>query len=189
MTVLLKYGCGVRFGFCCFFSAALSQCSFAIIGDFLVGYVPLLALVFLPLQFPVVVLVIFTAATYPTTSLRRLALRALSFASFSPTLSLYHKTWSHSPIHRRGESEWITRSHSLKHRRGERIMDSPTFLSTSRSAYFCDLHVSTSEHHDVLHHDVYTGGNLLRIMLHFQARTSTYGFPLNGILFGATFFS
>ena len=57
---------------------------------FLVGYVPLLALVFLPLQFPVVVLVIFTAATYPTTSLRRLALRALFFASFSPTLSLHH---------------------------------------------------------------------------------------------------
>jgi hypothetical protein len=78
-------GVGVRFGFCCYFSAALSQYSFAIIGDFLVGYVPLLALVFLPLQFPVVVLVIFTAATYPTTSLRRLALRALSFASFSKT--------------------------------------------------------------------------------------------------------
>jgi hypothetical protein len=35
-------------------------------------------------------LVIFTAATYPTTSLRRLALRALFFASFSPTLSLHH---------------------------------------------------------------------------------------------------
>jgi hypothetical protein len=88
VAVLLKYGCGVRFGICCYFSAALSQYSFAIIGDFLVGYVPLLALVFLPLQFPVVVLVIFTAATYPTTSLRRLALHALSFASFSPTLSL-----------------------------------------------------------------------------------------------------
>jgi hypothetical protein len=86
----LKYGCGVRFGFCCYFSSALSQYSFAIIGDFLVGYVPFLALVFLPLQFPVVVLVIFTDATYPTTSLRRLALRALSFASFSPTLSLHH---------------------------------------------------------------------------------------------------
>jgi hypothetical protein len=71
VAVLLKYGCGVRFGFCCYFSAALSLCSFAIIGDFLVGYVPLLALVFLPLQFPVVLLVIFTAATYPTTSLRR----------------------------------------------------------------------------------------------------------------------
>ena len=90
VAVLLKYGCGVRFGFCCYFSAELSQCSFTIIGDFLVGYVPLLALVFLPLQFPVVVLVIFTGATYPTTSLRRLALRALSFASFSPTLSLHH---------------------------------------------------------------------------------------------------
>jgi len=90
VKVLLKYGCGVRFSFCCYFSAALSQCSFAIIGDFLVGYVPLLALVFLPLQFPVVVLVIFTAANYPTTSLRRLALRALFFASFSPTLSLHH---------------------------------------------------------------------------------------------------
>ncbi len=90
VTVLLKYGYGVRFGFCCYFSTVLSQCSFAIIDDFLVGYVPLLELVFLPLQFPVVVLVIFTAATYQTTSLRRLALHALSFASFSPTLSLYH---------------------------------------------------------------------------------------------------
>ncbi len=37
-------------------------------------------------------------------------------------------------------------------------MDSPTLL---RSACFCDLHASTSAHHDVLHHDVYTGGNLL----------------------------
>ncbi len=37
-------------------------------GDFLVGYVPLLALVFLPLQSTVVVLVILTTATYPTTS-------------------------------------------------------------------------------------------------------------------------
>ncbi len=90
VAVLLKHGCGVRFGFCCYFSAALSQCSFTIIGDFLVGYVPLLTLVLLPLQFPVVVFVIFTAATYPTTSLRRLALRALSFASFFPTLSLHH---------------------------------------------------------------------------------------------------
>ena len=81
VAVLLKYGCGVRFGFCCYFSAALSLCSFAIIGDFLVGYVPLLALVFLSLQFPVVVFVIFTAATYPTTSLRRLALSARSFAT------------------------------------------------------------------------------------------------------------
>jgi hypothetical protein len=62
-------------------------------------------------------------------------------------------------------------------------MDSPTLLSTSRSACFGDLLASTSAHHDV-----YTGGNLLRIMLHFQARTSTYGFPLSGILFGATFF-
>jgi hypothetical protein len=45
-----------------------------------------------------------------------------------------------------------------------------------------DLHASTSAHHDV-----YTGGNLLRIMKYFQARTSTYGFPLSGILLGATF--
>ena len=57
---------------------------------FLVGYVPLLALVFLPLQSTVVVLVILTAAIYPTTSHRRFALRALSFATFSPTLSLHH---------------------------------------------------------------------------------------------------
>jgi hypothetical protein len=62
-------------------------------------------------------------------------------------------------------------------------MDSPTLLSTSRSACFGDLLASTSAHHDV-----YTGGNLLRIMLHFHARTSTYGFPLSGILFGDTFF-
>ena len=97
VAVLLKYGCGVRFGFCCYFSVALSQCSFAIFGDFLVGYVPLLALVFLPLQFPVVVLVIFTAATYPTTSLRRLVFALFSSLhsrrpslciTFSPTLSL-----------------------------------------------------------------------------------------------------
>ena len=62
-------------------------------------------------------------------------------------------------------------------------MDSPTLLSTSRSACFGDLLASTSAHHDV-----YTGGNLLRIMLYFQARTSTYGFHLSGILLGATFF-
>jgi hypothetical protein len=57
---------------------------------FLVGFVPLLALVFLPLQSTVVVLVILTAAIYPTTSHRRFALRALSFASFWTTLSLHH---------------------------------------------------------------------------------------------------
>ena len=55
---------------------------------FLVGYDPLLALVFLPLQSTVVVLVILTAAIYPTTSHRRFALRVLSFASFSTTLSV-----------------------------------------------------------------------------------------------------
>ena len=58
--------------------------------DFLIGYVPLLALVFLPLQSTVVVLVILTVTIYPTTSHRRFALRALSFASFSTTLSLHH---------------------------------------------------------------------------------------------------
>jgi hypothetical protein len=57
---------------------------------FLVGYVPLLALVFLPLQSTVVVLVIYTAATYPTTSHRRFTLRTHSFASFSPTISLHY---------------------------------------------------------------------------------------------------
>ena len=62
-------------------------------------------------------------------------------------------------------------------------MDSPTLLSTSRSACFGDLHVSPSAHHDV-----YTGGNLLCIMQYFQAHTSTYGFHLSGILLGATFF-
>jgi hypothetical protein len=56
---------------------------------FLVGYVPLLALVYLPLQSTIVVLVIHTA-TYPTTSHRRFALRALSFVSFWPTLSLHY---------------------------------------------------------------------------------------------------
>jgi hypothetical protein len=59
--------------------------------------------------------------------------------------------------HRRGESEWITRSRSPKHRRGEnewislRLMDSPTFLSISRSACFGDLHASTSAHQDQQH--------------------------------------
>ncbi len=62
-------------------------------------------------------------------------------------------------------------------------MDSPTFSSTSRSACFGDLHASTSAHHDV-----YTGGRLLRIMQHCQARTSTYGFLLCGILLGTTLF-
>jgi hypothetical protein len=80
---------------------------------------------------------------------------------------------NHAPKHRRGESEWI----SLL------LMDSSTFLSTSRSECFGDLHTSISAHHDV-----YTDGNLLRIMQHFQARTSTYDFHLIGILFGATFF-
>ncbi len=42
---------------------------------------------------------------------------------------------------------------------------------------------------DVMVYDVYTGGNLLCIMHHFQARISTYGFHLIGILLGATFFS
>jgi hypothetical protein len=82
--------------------------------------------------------------------------------TFSPSLSLYHKTRCDCPNYRRGESEWITRSRSPKHRRGESewigllLMDSPTFSSTSRSACFGDLHASTSAHHDV-----YTGGSLL----------------------------
>jgi hypothetical protein len=42
---------------------------------------------------------------------------------------------------------------------------------------------------DVMVYDVYTGGNLLCIMQHFQARISTYGFHISGILFGATVFS
>jgi len=41
-------------------------------------------------------------------------------------------------------------------------MDSTTFSSTSRSACFGDLQASTSAHHDV-----YTGGRLLRIMHHW----------------------
>ncbi len=108
---LLKYGCGVRFAFCCYLH-------------------------------------------------RHFALRVFSFA-----LSLHHKTRSHSPKHRRGESEWITRSRSPEHRSGEsewiglRLMDSSVFSSTSLSAYFGDLHASTS-----VYHDVYTGGSLLHIM-------------------------
>ncbi len=90
--------------FCCYFSAALSPCFFAFMG-----YVPLLTLVFLPLQSTVVVLVILTATTYLTTSHRRFALRALSFASFSPTLSLHHilvdplSALQHSRHTKRGE--------------------------------------------------------------------------------------
>ncbi len=109
--------------------------------------------------------------------------------TFSPTLSLHHKTRSRSPKQRRGENEWITRSRSPEHRRGEsewirlRLMDSPTFSSTSRSTCLGDLHASTSAHHAV-----YTGVSLLRIMSHFQVRTSTYGFLLIGILLGTTFF-
>ena len=45
---------------------------------------------------------------------------------------------------------------------GVRLMDSPTFSSTSRSACFGDLHASTSSHIVMsAHHDVYTGGCLL----------------------------
>ncbi len=152
--------------------------------SFLDGYVPLLALVFLPIQSTVVVLVILTAVNLPdhiTSSLR-------SSCSFLLTRrpSFCIKTFS---PHRRRESEWITRSRSPKHRRGESewisllLIDSPTFLSTSRSTCFGDLHASTS-----VHHDVCTGGNLLCIMQHFQTQTFTYGFHLSGILFGATFF-
>ncbi len=78
-----------------------------------------------------------------------------------------------SPKHRRGESEWIRL----------RLMDSPTFINFELSMLQGDLHASTSAHHDV-----YTGGNLLLIMNYFQARTSTYGLRLNGILLDATFF-
>ena len=156
----LKYGCGVRFSFCCHLLYIVAS--------------------------------LFTLLT--SLHSRRPSL----YITFFPTLSLFHKTRSRSPKHRRGESEWITRSRSPqwitrsrspKHRRGEsewirlRPMDSPTFLSTSRSSWFGDLHASTSAHHDV-----YTGGNLLRIMQHFQTRTSTYGLHLSGILLDATFF-
>ena len=109
VTVLPQIWVWGSFCFCCYFSAALSQCSFAFIGDFLVGYVPLLALVFLPLQSTVVVLVILTSTIYPTTSHRRFTLRALSFASFSPTLSLHHiladplSVLQHSLHKKRGE--------------------------------------------------------------------------------------
>ena len=79
-------GVGFRF---VFVVISLATFPLAIIGDFLVGYFPLLAVVFLPLQSTVVVFVILTATIYPTTSHRRFALRALSFASFSTTLSLH----------------------------------------------------------------------------------------------------
>ena len=78
---LLKYGCGVRFAFCCyllFFVASLF-------------------------------------ALFPSLHSRRPSL----CITFSPTLSLHHKTRSPSPKYRRGESEWITKSRSPKHRRGE----------------------------------------------------------------------
>ncbi len=67
---------------------------------------------------------------------------------------------------------------------GVRLMDSPTF-STSRSTCLGDLHAYASTS---AHHDVYTGGSLLRIMQHFQTQTSTYGFLFSGILLGATLF-
>jgi hypothetical protein len=60
-------GVGVRFVFVVISLPVLFPLT--IIDDFLVGYVPL---------------------SYPTTSHRRFALRALSFVSFSPTLSLHH---------------------------------------------------------------------------------------------------
>jgi hypothetical protein len=44
----------------------------------------------LSLQSTVVVLVILTVATYPTTSHRHFDLCSLSFSSFSTTLSLHH---------------------------------------------------------------------------------------------------
>ena len=78
----------VLFCFCCYFSAALFP--LAIIGDFRSGIVHCGASAFLPLQSTVVVVAILTAASYPTTSHRRFALRALSFASFSSTLSPHH---------------------------------------------------------------------------------------------------
>ena len=102
---------------CCYFSAALFLLT--IIGDFRSGIVHCGASAFLPLQSTVVVLVILTTTTYPTTSHRRFAFRALSFASFSPTLFLHHILADPLSAHRRGESEWITRSRSPKHRRGE----------------------------------------------------------------------
>ena len=60
----------------------------AIIGDFRSGIVHCGASAFLPVQSTVVVLAILSAGTYPTTSHRRFALRALSFAYFSSILSL-----------------------------------------------------------------------------------------------------
>ena len=123
--------------------------------------------------FVLLFVVIFSASSsHSSPSFLRFILDDPLSASHSRRPSLCIKTFS---PHRRGESEWITRSRSPKHRRGEsewislRLVDSPTFLSTSRSACFGDLHVSTSAHHDV-----YTGGNLLCIMQHFQAQTSTY---------------
>jgi hypothetical protein len=65
------------FCFCCYFSVALFPLT--IIGDFRSGIYHCGASAFLPLQSTVVVLAIFTAATYPTTSHRRFGLRTLSF--------------------------------------------------------------------------------------------------------------
>jgi hypothetical protein len=60
------------------FSAALFPLT--IIGDFRSSIFNCGASAFLPLQSTVVVFAIFTAATYPTTSHRRLSLRTRSFA-------------------------------------------------------------------------------------------------------------
>jgi hypothetical protein len=86
---ILKYGwCWGSFCFCCYFSAIVS------FGDhwrfFRSGIFHCGASAFLPLQSTVVVLAIFSAATYPTTSHRRFALRTHFFASFSPTISLHY---------------------------------------------------------------------------------------------------
>ena len=105
---------------------------------FLVGYVPLLALVFLPLQSTVVVLVILTAAIYPTTSHRRFALRTHSFASFSPTISLHYILDDPLFCITKGVALLNTEEGRVNGYQGVRLMDSPTF-STSRSTCLDDL--------------------------------------------------
>jgi hypothetical protein len=75
---ILKYGwCGVRF---VFVVISLLHCFLGDHWRFRSGIFHCGASAFLPLQSTVVVLAIFTAATYPTTYHRRFSLRTRSFA-------------------------------------------------------------------------------------------------------------
>jgi hypothetical protein len=122
---LLKYECGVRF---VFVVISLLYCYFDDHWRFSVGYVPSLTLVlchynlplwyssFSPLQLTRphhIVALFFTL--FPSLHSRRPSL----CITFSPTLSIHHKTRSRSPTHRRGESEWITSSVLLNTEEGK----------------------------------------------------------------------